>query len=126
MWPVLVDPTIYATNVTTDCQLQADFPSLHDCSSATGLVDDDHRLVFDFDVRSLIDEPVTIRYAGFELYRNLADPGTSGEVLTVHRIDESWDPAAVTWDDRQTSNPWDTAGAVAPGSQEYATTVDPT
>ena len=123
VWPVRVDPTVYATGVTTDCQLQAAFPDLVDCSSDTGLVDDAHRLIFDFDLPGLLDEPVTIRQAGFELYRNQADPGSSTAILTAHRIDQDWDAGSVTWDDAQAGSPWTVAGGVAADSQEYATTV---
>jgi hypothetical protein len=77
-------------------------------------VDDQDFAVMRFELSS-ISTAATIVSAQLTV-RTFDTAGTDGGTIFVHRLRESWEESTVTWDMRNATQAWSTAGALPPSS----------
>ena len=75
VWPVTIDPTLWAYGDSEECELSEGAPSVSSCSSATTRVGydgngDELRTLLGFDLADRFDEPVDVSQARLYLHRD--------------------------------------------------------
>ena len=124
-FPVTVDPTVYFDSAGRDCVIDQGAVNTNWCDldyiTAGKDYGDDHRALLDFHVAGNIPKDAVVLNARMGLYESYNNT-SNAKKLGVYRMTRGWQEGA-TWNTKDGTNAWTTAGGEFDSSKVHAETT---